>query len=73
MPVDTTTDAQTLPPILTMRHVKDYLRISRDMTYRLPHISGFPVVRLGRAIRVPREAFLRWIEEQASQEGGSDA
>jgi len=65
MPVDTLSDVRTLPPVLTMQDVQDYLGISRPKTYELAHTRGFPAVRFGRAIRVPREAFMRWLERQA--------
>jgi excisionase family DNA binding protein len=65
MPADTMTDVQTLPPVLTMRDVQEYLGISRPKTYELAHTRGFPLVRFGRAMRIPREAFLRWLNEQA--------
>jgi excisionase family DNA binding protein len=69
MPLDTMPDVQGLPPALTMRDVQDYLGISRPKTYELAHTRGFPVVRFGRTIRVPRDAFLRWIDEKAGIEG----
>lgn len=53
-----------LPMVLTMRHIQGVLGISRPETYKLAHTRGFPVVRFGRSIRVPREAFLRWLDEQ---------
>jgi excisionase family DNA binding protein len=59
---------KTLPPALTMQDVQAYLRISRPKTYDLAHTPGFPAVRIGRAIRVPREAFLRWLAQQAGVE-----
>ena len=68
MPADTMPDVQTLPPVLTMRDVQDYLGISRPKTYELAHTQGFPVVRFERVIRVPRDAFLRWLDEQAGNE-----
>ncbi len=68
MPLDTMPDVQTLPPVLTMRDVQDYLGISRPKTYELAHTHGFPAVRFGRVIRVPREAFFRWLDEQAGGE-----
>ena len=70
MPADTMTDVQMLPPVLRMRDVQDYLGISRPKTYELAHTRGFPVVRFGRVIRVPREAFLRWLDQQAGVEEG---
>ena len=47
-------DVQALPPIMTMDQVGTFLRLSRQKTYELAHRQGFPAVRFGRAIRVPR-------------------
>ena len=55
----------TLPLMLRMAEVQQVLRLSRERTYRLPHQKGFPVLKFGRALRVPRDAFLRWVEEQS--------
>jgi excisionase family DNA binding protein len=52
-----------------MRDVQDYLGISRPKTYELAHTQGFPMVRFGRAIRIRREAFLRWLDQQAGVDG----
>jgi excisionase family DNA binding protein len=70
MATATVIDVAGLPAVLTLKHVQDVLGISRPKTYELAHTRGFPVVRFGRAIRVPREAFLRWLERQASVEEG---
>ena len=69
MTIATITDMDALPAVLTLRHVQGVLGISRPKTYELAHTHGFPVVRFGRAIRVPREAFLRWLERQVGGEG----
>ena len=68
MATATVIDVTGLPAVLTLKHVQDVLGISRPKTYALAHTRGFPVVRFGRAIRVPREAFLRWLEQQAGVE-----
>lgn len=53
----------TLPnPYLTIAEVKKYLNISQSAAYQLSHSKGFPVCRFGGSIRIPREAFLAWIE-----------
>jgi excisionase family DNA binding protein len=62
------TDMDALPAVLTLRHVQEILGVSRPKTYELAHTRGFPVVRIGRAIRVPREAFIRWLDTQAGIE-----
>jgi excisionase family DNA binding protein len=46
---------------------KSILELSKDPTYRLPHLKGFPAIRFGRTIRVPRDAFFRWLDDQAAQ------
>jgi excisionase family DNA binding protein len=58
-------NVEELPVVLTMEHVQRALGLSRQKTYELPHVRGFPVVRFGRAIRVPRDAFMKWLETQA--------
>jgi excisionase family DNA binding protein len=65
----TITDMDALPAVLTLRHVQEILGVSRPKTYELAHTRGFPVVRIGRAIRIPREAFVRWLDQQAGVEG----
>jgi excisionase family DNA binding protein len=70
MAAATVRDVGSLPLVLTLRHVQDVLGISRPKAYDLAHTTGFPVVRVGRVIRVPREAFLRWLAAQAGVEEG---
>ena len=59
MSAATVRDVEELPLVLTVRHIQDVLGISRLNAYKLAHTRGFPVMRFGRALRVPREAFLR--------------
>jgi excisionase family DNA binding protein len=72
MATATVVDIAGLPVVLTMRHIQEILGISRPKTYELAHTQGFPAVRLGRTIRVPRDAFLRWLEQQAGVEERED-
>jgi excisionase family DNA binding protein len=64
----TVRDFADLPLVLTMKHVQGVLQICRPKTYELAHTEGFPVVKLGRNFRVPRDAFLRWLDRQAGEE-----
>jgi excisionase family DNA binding protein len=59
---------QELPLVMRVEDVQRALLISRLKAYELVHQQGFPTVRIGRAIRVPRDAFLRWLEFQAGQD-----
>ena len=42
--------------------------ISKPKTYELAHTRGFPVVKFGKALRVPRDAFLHWLANQVGSE-----
>ena len=58
--------AAELPLVLTVSDVQRMLGISRGTAYELAHRQDFPIVRIGRVIRVPRDAFLKWLEAQAN-------
>lgn len=47
---------------LTVKEVQEYLSISQSKAYELSHRRDFPVCRLGGAIRIPRAAFLKWVQ-----------
>lgn len=55
---------------LTIREVKDYLKISQSAAYGLAHSKGFPVAKFGTSLRIPRRAFLAWVDMQAMIPGG---
>ena len=64
-------EQQTSPrAVFTVEEVAEYLGIGRSKAYELvSHRPGFPAVRLGKSIRVPRHALDRWLEEQIGHEG----
>ena len=55
-----------LPILLTVRDVEAQLQIGRTRTYELLRSGEIPVIRIGRVLRVPREALQRWIENQSN-------
>jgi excisionase family DNA binding protein len=48
---------------LTATEVSKYLNISLSKAYELTHRKDFPTCRFGGSIRIPREAFLSWVEQ----------
>ena len=54
-----------LPLFLSAKTVAQVLGISLASTYELLHREGFPVVKIGSRLVVPKEKFLAWVEEQA--------
>jgi excisionase family DNA binding protein len=57
---------QELPLALKVEDVARELDMASGTAYELVHSEAFPTVRIGRCIRVPREAFPRWTKEQAT-------
>jgi excisionase family DNA binding protein len=49
---------------LTIADIKCYLNISQSAAYELTHRKDFPVCRFGSSIRIPRDAFLAWVESR---------
>lgn len=59
-------DAENLPLVLTVSQVQEILGVSKAVAYQLAHRRGFPSFKLGRSIRVSKEALLCWLEQQAA-------
>ena len=58
-----------LPLMLNVVQVAAVLGISRAGAYELVHSEGFPTLKIGSRIVVPKEKFRRWVETQV----GGDA
>ena len=54
-----------LPLFLNAETVAQVLGVSISSAYELLHEPGFPVVRVGSRMVVPKEKFMQWAEEQA--------
>ena len=57
-----------LPLTLTAQEVGEALGISRAAAYELVRSKGFPRMKIGTRILVPRDKFLAWIDEQTEVE-----
>ena len=58
-----------LPLMLNVVQVAAVLGISRAGAYELVHSEGFPTLKIGSRIVVPKEKFCRWVDAQT----GGDA
>ena len=52
-----------LPLFLNAEIVAKVLGVSPSSGYELMHEQGFPALRIGSRIVIPKEAFIRWVEE----------
>ena len=53
-----------LPLMLSVPEVAAVLGISRAGTYELVRSNGFPALKIGSRIVVPKEKFIEWINAQ---------
>jgi len=54
-----------LPLVLTVRDVSAVMGISRVGAYDLTHSDGFPTIRIGRRIAIPKAEFIKWLENKS--------
>lgn len=52
------------PMLLRVEEVAQLVRLGRTRTFQMIAAGELPVVRIGRAVRVPRVALERWIADR---------
>lgn len=57
-------DIDKLPYSLNAQQVAEVLGVSKNCAYTLMHSKGFPTLRIGRRMVVPKDKLLQWMEEQ---------
>lgn len=57
-----------LPLFLNAELVAQVLGIAPSSSYELMHEDGFPVLKIGNRMVVPKEKFIRWVEDQTGGE-----
>jgi len=60
------TSVDQLPINLCAEQVAQVLGISRAGAYTLMHSKGFPTIRIGKRMVVPKDKLLAWMEEQTA-------
>ena len=54
---------EELPLFLNATTVAKVLGVAPSSSYELMHEKDFPALRIGNRIVVPKEAFIRWVEQ----------
>lgn len=57
-----------LPLMLSVQEIAKVLGISKTSAYELVRSKGFPVIKIGSRMVVPKEKFREWVEQNT---GGS--
>ena len=58
-----------LPLFLNAATVASVLGVSPSSGYELMHEKGFPSLRIGNRIVVPKECFIQWVEQNTAGGG----
>ena len=59
-----------LPLFLNAETVAQVLGVAPSSAYELMHEAGFPTLRVGSRMVVPKEKFIQWVEEHTKGDGG---
>ena len=62
-------DYSELPLFLNAETVSQVLGVSPSSGYELMHAPGFPILKIGNRMVVPKEKFIQWVEQNT---GGGD-
>ena len=60
-------DYSELPLFLNAKLVAKVLGVSPSSGYELMHEPGFPVLKIGNRMVVPKEKFIRWVEQNTGR------
>ncbi|MCL6449058.1 MAG: helix-turn-helix domain-containing protein [Armatimonadetes bacterium] len=58
---------ENYPLLLKAKEVQKILDVSKGKMYELLNSKDFPVVKVGRCFRVPRDGLKAWIERQQAK------
>lgn len=58
------TSYDQLPLALSAEEVAQVLGISRANAYALMHSKGFPTLKIGKRMTVPKDKLMEWMEKQ---------
>ena len=59
-------DYSELPLFLNAELVAKVLGVSPSSGYELMHEPGFPVLKIGNRMVVPKEEFIQWVEQNTA-------
>lgn len=65
--IETIKSFDDLPIMLKVEAAGKVLGISRATAYELANSDGFPVIKIGKRLLVPRDALRVWIEQNTGK------
>lgn len=54
---------EDLPAMLNVSDVRDLFGIGKRQAYELVHTEGFPTLKIGTTLKIPKDNLITWINE----------
>ena len=61
-------DIDGYPPIMSAKHIKQFLGISEAFAYEVLNSEACPTIRMGKRMVVAKESFLRFLRESEGKQ-----
>lgn len=56
-----------LDEMLTPEDIMNHLKLGKNRTYQLIHLSSFPKIKIGNTYRIPKIKYIKWIESNVNK------
>ena len=56
---------EELPAMLSVKDLQQLFCIGQVQAYELTHSKGFPAMKVGGSIKIPKHLLVKWIEDGA--------
>ena len=63
-----TQDATNEKILLTIKDIQEVFQCGKNYAYSLTRLKGFPTIKIGKKIFVPKDKLKKWIEENTNTE-----
>ena len=63
-----TQDATNEKILLTIKDIQEVFQCGKNYAYSLTKLKGFPTIKIGKKIFIPKEKLKKWIDENTNTE-----
>ena len=63
-----TQDATNEKILLTIKDIQEIFQCGKNYAYSLTKLKGFPTIKIGKKIFIPKDKLKKWIDENTNTE-----
>lgn len=57
-----------VPAVMKVQDVQDLMGLSKVTAYELVKSAGFPVLKIGKRLTIPKVAFIKWLDNSIGKQ-----